>query len=404
MCIECTYPKIEEESRKIIRRQGKWTFENVNIFLESKNISIRIIRPELFENSVTKTWCVCLNCKHEWLVRLCNILIGKQNGCPNCLKQLRWSDEKADQFLKDNSLNFKILTHITGNKQKIECECNICKHHWFTTLKLIMHTKNHCPYCNDRIPWSNERFDEYIAFKKLNIIRIGNSEFRKKRQVFKVQCNICKHVYYTTPLKIQQGHECLCCTGSLPWTNNSLDKLISEKKLHIKRIGDVINSKTTLQFKCLDCKQSFLRCIIAIRSGQTTCPNCSDWKINENLTGQYLQELLPNYCNDPEFHDRFKIQISKTLKVRVDFKLMINGIPFLVEYQGHQHYGPVRFGGMSIEKATKIFNEYQVPRDTAEREWCKKNGILLFEIDGRKYTGEKIRKYIIENIICKLPS
>jgi len=53
---------------------------------------------------------------------------------------------------------------------------------------------------------------------------------------------------------------------------------------------------------------------------------------------------------------------------------------------------------------SKIFNEYQVPRDNALREYCKLHGILLFEIDGRKYTGEKIRKYILENIVCKLPS
>ena len=61
-------------------------------------------------------------------------------------------------------------------------------------------------------------------------------------------------------------------------------------------------------------------------------------------------------------------------KQTVDFYLEDYNIA--IECQGMQHFEPVRFGGISNEKAINRFNE-QILRDNNKRELCNKNGVKI---------------------------
>jgi len=63
----------------------------------------------------------------------------------------------------------------------------------------------------------------------------------------------------------------------------------------------------------------------------------------------------------------------------VDFYFDFNGKILIIERNGEQHYEPVCFGGISIERANKNF-EKQVIRDNLLRQYCLQNNIHLVEI------------------------
>ena len=164
---------------------------------------------------------------------------------------------------------------------------------------------------------------------------------------------------------------------------------------------DYLSMHKKIRITCLGCNIDFFQTPSSHLYGKCGCPNCSTGQ-NEKLTGEILRELFPNNIDEATFHNKTIIELPSGKKAEIDFKFEIGGQIIFVEYNGEQHYGPVRFNGISLKKATKYFKEYQKPKDRNLRKYCKKNNILLFEIDGRKYKGDKIRTYIIDHIIPKI--
>ncbi len=74
-----------------------------------------------------------------------------------------------------------------------------------------------------------------------------------------------------------------------------------------------------------------------------------------------------------------KIFEGCVFKHLLKFDFYLSNYNVVVEYQGQGHYYPVCFGGISIERANKNFEE-QLIRDEIKREYCKNNNIDLLEI------------------------
>lgn len=101
------------------------------------------------------------------------------------------------------------------------------------------------------------------------------------------------------------------------------------------------------------------------------CPNCNisygelkirDWLLNNHI--HFLQQ-----------HKFEKLKINKSLKF--DFYLPDKKVA--IEYDGEQHFRPVRFNGVSLDRAIKIY-EYNKVRDNVKNKFCKDNHILLLRI------------------------
>jgi len=115
------------------------------------------------------------------------------------------------------------------------------------------------------------------------------------------------------------------------------------------------------------------------------------YHVNEDHTYEYLKEMFPDIKIEKQFTikedvivDGKKIQS----KVIIDFYFIKNGINYFIEYNGKQHYEPIRrFGGK------KAFIKRQ-KRDQWVREWCKSNNYVLIEIDGREFVNEGIKAHL----------
>lgn len=112
---------------------------------------------------------------------------------------------------------------------------------------------------------------------------------------------------------------------------------------------------------------------------------------HENKTFGYLKTLLPQTTVEREFLVNEPIYNgSKLVKhfILIDFRFILGGQEFFVEFQGTQHYKAVRkFGGKKALETQKI-------RDSWLRGYCKGKGITLIELDGRVLRGTKIKAYL----------
>ena len=205
---------------------------------------------------------------------------------------------------------------------------------------------------------------------------------------------ICKkHGIFKQPASTHLfGYGCSQCGGSKTLTLFEFIK--KANKTHNNKydysLSEYINNKTKLLIICKT-HGSFLQNAKNHMNG-SGCPKCKQPK-NEQKTGTFLKEILPNVPIHP--HKEFTAKGLNSLeKIIVDYYFELGDRKYIVEYNGIQHYQPIRFGNIKKETSEKVF-AYQQKRDQFLRELCKKEDISLIEIDGRKIVGPKIKQFLV---------
>jgi len=102
----------------------------------------------------------------------------------------------------------------------------------------------------------------------------------------------------------------------------------------------------------------------------TRCPLCQEGK-NERRLGEIVREIYPDQKVIPQDNLGF------LGRQRVDFSVREWKIAF--EYDGEQHFKPVRFNSMSLKKAKKLLLHVQ-QLDKHKNESCKKFGYVLIRV------------------------
>lgn len=113
------------------------------------------------------------------------------------------------------------------------------------------------------------------------------------------------------------------------------------------------------------------------------CPYCNKSK-GEILVRDFLIKNNINYV------EQYKINIDKNIN-ESGFAYLDFYIPkynLIIEYNGEQHYKPMRFSGGILAF------EHQQLRDNAVREYCKNNNIKLLEIEYKYNKKEDIDKIL----------
>lgn len=134
------------------------------------------------------------------------------------------------------------------------------------------------------------------------------------------------------------------------------------------------------------CKPNLFQCSICgnIWEGYyyqlTNCPYCNP---RHSLGETMVNRVLKNHNIDFEEQKKFD---DCVLKSKLSFDFYIESLNICIEYQGKQHYEPVKhFGG-------KDQFELQQTRDNIKSEYCKSNNIQLIKIPYTINTVDKIEE------------
>lgn len=208
------------------------------------------------------------------------------------------------------------------------------------------------------VHWTNEAIDKFLINRKIK--RVENYTHSQKK--IKWMCIIDGYIWSCTPTHILNDNVgCPKCAGNARLTNEDVDKKLVGR--NIKRIGNYIGNDVNIEWQCIKCDSIWEQNPDHVLNTGSGCPHCQ-FKM-QSLVG----EILKSSYNTTESRKLFRFN---NRKYYVDFFIPSKNI--IVEYNGEQHYNPIKFFG-----GEKSFIKQQ-KRDNELRAYCKKNSIRLLEI------------------------
>ncbi|MBK5239812.1 hypothetical protein [Clostridium sp.] len=320
------------------------TYEFVKNYIEVESKSnCKLISTEYVNNhTFLDIQCSCGNTFHVGYDAFRNCNVRTCNECSNKIRKTlkpRKSYNDIKEYIEITSNSGCILLTIKedykNKKQKIELQCA----------------------CGDKFDVSFENFER-----------------RNKRK-----CNKCSfserankaYLSYATVKEDIEGKNGNGCT------------LIST---------EYIDAHTNLNIKCA-CGNMYSCTINDFISDkhQKQCGECSKKQSKGEVK---IKRYLAN--NHILFKEQFMFSDCKDiLPLRFDFAILNDNstIIKLIEFDGQQHFKPVRFGGVSTEKALISFNRAKSNDDTKDN-YCSINDIPLLRIP---YWDFKNIKSILDN-------
>lgn len=250
-----------------------------------------------YEFSYKHIKCLCKKCNCEWDATPNNLLKGTQ--CPKCSKNSRtyYNQKSHNQFVNELNIinpNIEILSKYVKSKQKIECQCKICKYTWKATPNSLISSKSGCPQCaqNKKELLSKhiskvspnrkttQSFVEEMKIKNPNIRIIG--EYVTSKTKIKCQCKICNNIWNPLPNYLIYGNGCPQCgrkkvSLAKVLTHNEFINKIKELNPSYTILDEYVNCRKKISCKCNVCNEIWKATPSKLLSGRS-CPVCSGRK------------------------------------------------------------------------------------------------------------------------------
>lgn len=299
----------------------------------------RVDKPAHLKKDGVYWLCRC-DCGNERIVLACNLTTGHTTNC-GCVQRQKTSE----RCLKD----------LTGMK--------------FGRLTVI------------------KRAENYVSPK-------GDTNTR-----WLCLCDCGKYVVVSQS-RLMSGNTKSCgCLRREMSSERKLDDLTGERfgKLTVlKRVEDLVhpNGSISVQWLCqCDCGNQVVVTSSNLRSGHTISCGCISSK-NEAVIAELLRKHNVKYKQQYIFNDCKDVGL-----LRFDFGVLDNdgGLICLIEYDGEQHYKPVRFANMSDIDVQQQLLETQ-HRDQIKNDYCCNNKIPLLRIP--YWEKDNLENILIDYIKC----
>lgn len=343
----------------------------------------------------------CLVDGYEWEPYANNLIKG--SGCPKCNGGVPYTFDEFIEKLKncnDKFDYFKIEpSEYINRKSKFNCKCKLDGNEWVTTANSLL--KNHgCPLCfsrgiiftkNHTLETHAERFLKNINIKSPNIKILDINQYYSNNRNIDCECMVCKNVWTTKVEHLNNGHGCPECGKISRGLKRRLD--YDFIKSEIENNGFILLSKEynncheKLEVECVNHpgiinKMSW----VDFKSGRL-CRLCGISK-SEKIIESFLIKNKIKFSPEYTFEDCKYIGL-----LPFDFAIFKedDSLNFLIESDGQAHYNPVRFGGITFEKAEENFKFAKI-RDEIKTKYCNEKGIRLLRIPYWEFNN-------IENIL-----
>lgn len=212
----------------------------------------------------------------------------------------------------------------------------------------------------------------------------------------------CGNVFHIGWNKIKQGkYVCNICGRKQRWVDNRpfmFEKIKNFVNLtNCKLLSDSYiknNEKLKFQCTCGNIFEATWQQFLGNKKGAKR--QCNDCGIRLKANGyeskgekrirDFLNKNNIKFVAEQTFEDCIYIQ-----KLRFDFYLPNNNI--VIEFMGEQHYKPVSFGGIDLEKSIEKYNK-TVIRDKIKFNYCKEKNIKIIYIRYDEY--DKIEEILYD--------
>ena len=377
-----------EKCNKRLKPSIKRSKEQINEELKNKGKLIIMLGDYKGMLSYTKFQCLKSGCGHKWTATpdgVCKAAFG----CPECRKIIlsekvlgisrihlsHRSKEQINQELIDINRNIEMIGEYYGMETptKFRCLKENCKKEWTTTPSRIIYQERGCSGINCK---KSKKLTEEEVFRRLSLKKIKTkSKYSGFDKLMNFECGVCSEVWTTNAgsvLRKNKSTGCPNCSNCKRVTNEMSDE--RTKNMPVKRMADIVNIKTPIPWLCTNpnCGNIWPSAPSTIWFG-SWCEYCSKGKREK-----YVRQLIMgNFILGKISKKRYFINNHRRYP---DFTIEREGKEnIVVEYNGQQHYRPVRFGGISLKRAEKKYKA-QVARDKDVDDYFKSLNIPIIWI------------------------
>lgn len=363
---------------KIIKKRTNEEYVNE---LKIKNPSV--IAIDKYINATTKIKHKCLTHDVIWEVAPASVLKGA--GCSICHSErianskLRTHDEYVE-LLKIYAPHISVLEEYKEAKAKILHYCSIHDIKWKASPDNIL-AGHYCKMCgNSKIAETfTKTKDQYTEqLKNKNIVCIG--KYVNSTTKVRHKCLIDGYEWDIQPSQILNGRGCPKCSNHVCKNQEYFVNEVKSINPHVEVIGEYINAKTKIEFRCKKCNYKWYTTpdVILIGCG---CPLCKESHGERQIT-DWLEK------NNISFEYQKKFNDCKYIRV-LPFDFYLPDYNTIIEYDGEQHYRPINyFGGLEEFNKTVI-------RDKIKTDYCNNKGYTLLRITYKDDINTILNNYII---------
>lgn len=286
---------------------------------------------------------------------------------------MSYTKNKKEDFIKKikekyPNENLEVLEY-TGAKEKGTIKCNNCGNIYSLTNAsnfLYKGKKKICKYCIPRDDTLKIKYKvEYLINTIDNVILLN--EYTKITDDLQLKCKKCNQVFKRKPQLFLKSQKCPYCESFSTFKTEDVFKMQLKEKFgeEYSLLGEYKGTNSRTLFRHNDCGFIFSNTPHNLLQ-KSPCPKCKKFNSKGEIA---IEKILLEKGILFEKQKRFK-----NLSSLLSFDFFIINKNILIEFQGEQHYHPIKhFGG-------KEKFERQQENDEKKRIFCKENNYSLLEI------------------------
>lgn len=253
---------------------------------------------------------------HQWETQAKRVKSG--TWCPVCVKRNpQQSEVELHQIV--TSKGGKLLSNYVNSRTKVEVECYF-GHRWLASSN---HLKSHNSWyliCSTGSYKAEQGFYQIIVAKGGKV----HQEYINNHNKVEVECAF-RHRWWTQPKDILQGKWCRNCAFRMDVCEQEFRDAVTSKSGIV--VGEYIDTYTNVLVKC-QFGHKWMANTSWIRRG-TWCTQCNQSRGEREVSEALIKLGI-------QFNTECKHHLLPTK--RYDFYFLYNGIHYLLEFDGVQHF------------------------------------------------------------------
>ena len=232
-----------------------------------------------------------------------------------------------------------------NSKEKLEWEC--CFGHKWMARSNDIASGYWCPDCSGSRK-KNLNYCHNLAKSKNG--RCLSEEYKNCEDKLEWECNVGHH-WAASFHSVSGGRWCPDCNGNEDYNINDCCR-VAESKNGKCLSEEYINNKGKIEWQC-HLGHKWSACFSNIKNCGQWCPQCATFKSQKELSRLIFNALGVKVIANAKPFAWLKD------KRRLEIDIWIPELKMAIEYDGLQHFEPVRFGGCSEEQAIFDFEQIQ---------------------------------------------
>lgn len=226
-----------------------------------------------------------------------------------------------------------------------ECENG---HQWENSFMHVKNGKQWCPYCAGLKLENGLLLAQQVAENKGG--KCLSKKYTNNREKLLWQCDN-GHKWYADLNHVKDGNKwCPYCAGNIKYNIEYCRKFARDKGGRCLS-EEYINGREKLLWECENLHTWSAR-FNKIKNAGQWCPECCASRAQNSIT-HIIREIFYNYSILSNFKG---FDWLKTQKGRQELDIYVPELKLAIEYDGEGHFMPVRWNGISIEKAERAFD------------------------------------------------